>query len=220
MLDSNMFKPFSFQIALFFGPDFNLQPLAIATLIKDKLGSMFSVEPSTIPYPPNAPIPLEAPKVILQGDSNGQIIVSSLRADLILNLKSEVSLEQKLSDFVCDFADCFENAKIVRLGCIIQFDMEKDAIEVIRENYIKEGKLVDAKELYVGWLKKMKIVNLDSNRIVNFASNSMNGSICGRLMVDSNTVPENMLDLKGNDIKEYVAACILQAKGDFNVFVE
>ena len=82
------------------------------------------------------------------------------------------------------------------------------------------GKLVDAKELYVGWLKKMKIVNLDSNRIVNFASNSMNGSICGRLMVDSNTVPENMLDLKGNDIKEYVAACILQAKGDFNVFVE
>lgn len=215
-------KPIQGHIALFFSPDFQLKALDMANKIQKNMEMLFGVEPSTVPFPPGAPIPLEVPRVVLQGDAAGQITVSQLRADMTVNFSSAVSLDVQLSDYIYSFASCFEEAKIVRIGFVLQFDiLEENVMAAIRNRYICNEKLEDAKELFIGWVKKIDILDIHSNRLVNFSCNVLPlPSGVGRLVVDTNTVPEQIMDLTPDDIKNFVNECIKHYKGDLSGFIE
>lgn len=217
-----MFTPVTCQVALFFSPDFQIKPLSIAGKIAEKLSSIFSVEPSTIPYPPGMPISPEFPRVILQGDKSGQVTVSQLRADIVFNLKEIDDAETKLSEHILAFAECFESDPIVRLGLVIVFNLVgESSLSIIKNKYIHPEQLDGAKELYVGWLNKIELGGVPANKIVNFNCNNYSlpqGS--GTLMVDINTFQESILELKTNDVRNFINDCIRQYRGDVNEFIE
>lgn len=212
-----MFVPVTCQAALFFSPDFHFKPLATAGIIATKLSSLFSVEPSTVPYPPNIPLPLEVPRIVLQNDPAGQVTVSQARADMVINFHHAADIESKLSDYIGAFSECFESAQIVRLGVIFVFDFNnEDSLSIIKEEYIKSDKLNDSPELYVGWLKKFQLLDIPVNRLVNFNCNKTKST----LIVDTNTVPENSFDLKPDLIRHFSEECLKQYRGDMRAFIE
>jgi len=217
-----MFKPILYQAALFFSSDFQLKPLILAGKIAEKLSSIFTVEPSTVNYPPNLPVPLEVPRIILQGDPNGQLTVSPVRADIIFNSQTNPDIEQALSQYISDFADCFESVQIIRLGFVLQFNLiGKNILSAVRDRYISPGKMNGSTELYVGWINKLQVSDIQSNRLINFTCNSVplpDGS--GSLIVDTNTIPEITLDLKSKEIKKYVDECFQQYRGNISDFIE
>ncbi len=220
--ENKMFVPVLCQAALFFAPDYQLKPLAVATKLSEKLSSVFSVEPSTVALPPNVPVPLEIPRVILQGDPNGQITVSPMRADIAINLQANPSLASGMSEYITTFASCFDSVQIVRVGFVLHFTLVgENILAVVKNKYILPGKLSEPKELYFGWVNKLEVNGLAVNRFINFSCNSFplpDGN--ATLMVDTNTLPEVILDLQPEDIRKFVDECLEQYRGDLSAFIE
>jgi hypothetical protein len=222
LLDNKMLEMIQCQAAFFFTSDFQMRPLVLAGKISEKLSSVFSVDPSTVPYPPNIALPLEIPRVVLQGDPNGQITVSSLRADVIFNLQTNSDIKPLLSKHISDFSDCFESTQIIRLGLVFQFKLiGEDVLTTVRNEYILPGKIDGAAELYFGWMNKLQVNGIPSNRLVNYICNSLpSPNENGTLTVDTNTIPEAMLDLKTEEIKKYVDECLRQYGSDMDAFIK
>lgn len=222
MVNKNMFDLSMCQVALFFKSDYQLRALKVAGKIQEKLSSLFTVEPSTASYPPNVPVPLEVPRVFLQGDPAGQISVSSIRADIFFNMPENDNFESKLSQYVYDFAECLEADSFVRVGFIQNFKiLHKDALSIIMENYICNGKLNKSRELYLGWLNITDVQNLQVNRLINISINGNNPTApFGTLTVDTNTKPNELLLLTPAKIKDYIDECVQQYRDNLTTYIE
>ena len=221
MIDKNIINLTSCQTALFFSSDFQLSPLKTANAIAQKLSSVYSVEPSTVPIPSGAPP--EIPRVLLQGDPAGQLSVSQSRADIVFNIQQISGAESSVSQHISDFAECFELAKIIRLGFVLVFTLTGDnLLSLVKSEYIIPEKLTNAKALSLGWIKEVQLGNLSANRLVNFNCNKSfplsNESVT--LVVDTNTGPQDILDLKPIDIKCFIEGCLEQYRSDIYAFIE
>ena len=222
MVDKHLFDLSICQVALFFKSDYRLQALKTASKIQERLSSLFTVEPSTAAFPPNVPVPLEVPRVFLQGDPAGQISVSSIRADIYINNTGNDNFESRLSQYVFDFAECLEADSFVRVGFIQNFKIiREDALSIIKSSYICSGKLDKSQELNLGWLNIVDVQGLQVNRLVNISINGYNPSApFGTFMVDTNTKPNQQLLLTPANIKDYIDECIQQYQDNLTTYIE
>ena len=222
MIDKDFFNLSSCQVALFFKSDYQLRALKVAGKIQEKLSPLFTVEPSTTSFPPNVPVPLEVPRVFLQGDPAGQIIVSTIRADIFFNMPENGNIESKLGQYVFDFAECLETDSFVRFGFIQNFKIiHKDALSIIKKNYICNDKLDKSQELNLGWLNIVDVQSSQVNRLINISINGFNPSApYGMVTVDTNTRPNETLSLTPAKIKDYINECIKQSQDNINTYIE
>lgn len=220
MLSNDNFELVNCQLALFFSSEFQMRSLKIANEIQKNLSILFSVDPSPIPYPPNFPIPPEAPRVILEEENVGKIAVSQVRADIILNITDKNLFDININEIVEKFVECFEDEQLVRVGFILIFNIvANDTVALIEEEFILPQKLDGLKEFQLGWTKRLVIDKFEINKVINFNCSLSQPSIYNKLLVDVNTIPETVFDLKANDINLIVNACLEQYRRGIGEFV-
>lgn len=216
----NNFYLTNIQIALFFAPGTNFKSIELAGGIADKLGDIFINEPNIISLPPNAPV--EVPRIIFQQDNIGQLIISSLRADLIINYVGDewvnrvISIADKLALYLNNMA----KIRIQRIGLVLTMGIdEKLTVKDIQEKYIKQNKIVDCSELSIAWHKKTNIQGLNINRWVRI---NIADYIGGQrnLILDFNTFAEDIIDVQRFPVDYVIGEFIKDYMGDFNGIIE
>lgn len=215
-LDS--FVPINCQIALFFSPGYQFKNLVVASKINDKFVDVFSQEPSVNNFPSNIPVPEEMPRIVLQEDKIGQIIITANRADLVINI-SETQKLDNIPDHMEKFASCFNVGQIIRMGLICNYKTNKNVVD-IKKRYIIDGKLSGINGMLLGWIKKITIKNEEINQFVNFnlIEPTINETI---VTVDHNTTQGKLLRFtEASELKELSQDIMRQVGDDINGLLE
>lgn len=218
-----LFMPKTSQLALFFVPGNTFKLIPLANAISEDLSSIFSVEPTVVSFPPEAPIPIEMPRIILQQNNVGQLSIAYSRADLTLEWKGSSEWQDTVVSTSKALARCLvqrSNLKVQRMGLIItNYLSDKITLENLHSRYIRSPKMSDAVELRFAWLKRIKTNNQDVNRWVQFYLSSFPGGP-RNVVIDLNTPPEEELDLTPEAIEGMVHIWLEQIWSDINGILE
>lgn len=206
------------QLALFFAPG-TFQTLQVAAGVKQVLSGLFSVEPTVLP----SDAPVEVPRILMQERGVGQLTVGYARADLILEWRADQSWRDRVTALSEELARYFvEQArlKVQRLGFVVTFGVAEDInLEAIRSRYVAVGKMLDAQEIGIAWLRRTKVQGILVNRWVRFSISSLPGGDRS-VVIDTNTLPEDQLDLDATTVKKIVETCLDQLRSDAGAILE
>lgn len=221
-LDENVLNglllPRSSQLALFLAPG-TFQTLQVAVGVKQVLSGLFSVEPTVLP----SDVPVEVPRIIMQERGVGQLTVGYTRADLILEWRADQSWGNRVTALSEELTRYFvEQArlKVQRLGFVVTFAVSEDMnLEAIRSRYVAAGKMLDAEEIGIAWLCRTKVQGILVNRWVRFSISSLPGGDRS-VVIDTNTLLEDQLDLDATTVKKIVETCLDQLRSDAGAILE
>lgn len=215
-------RPVNAHMALFFAPGSSFKPISIATSLPDEITELFGGnDPNIFSYPPE--VPNDAPRLVFNSEV-AELVASFTRVDFQVKVENYFHNEECLRDVFVDLVRILRdkhNLRFNRMGFLLRFPLKDEVdINLLRDRYIKDDKLSEARELQLSWMKRFEIQGLEVNRWVRvlYMDNAQ-----GReqsLIIDTNTLAEKEYSIDNCVANSVIEKVQSEVRGDLSDVIE